>query len=73
MVRQHIEGAIGVEYEIEAAKQNLIGVDLGEPTSCEAIECKRRNADFVEFSCSHLNVRRHTSGAMLQDYYRQPT
>src|SRR6266436_2972243 len=72
MVRQHIEGAIDVEYEIEAAEQGLVGVYLGERTSGEAIECKCRNADFVELSRPHLDVRCHTAGAMLQDHYRQP-
>src|SRR6516162_11534370 len=73
MFRQHIKGTIDVEYEIEAAEQGLIGVYLGEPTSGEAVECKRRNADFVEVSCPHLDIRRNTGRAMLQDHYRQPT
>ena len=47
MVRQHIEGAIDVEYEIEAAEQGLLGVYFGEPASGEAIERKCRNANSV--------------------------
>ena len=47
MFRQHIEGTIDVEYEIEAAEQGLLGVYFGEPASGEAIERKCRNANSV--------------------------
>src|SRR5262245_45069716 len=73
MFRQHLEGAIDVEYEIEAAEQSLIGVYLGEPASGEAVERQRRNADFVKFSYPHLDVRCHAGGAMLQDHDWRPT
>jgi hypothetical protein len=73
MLRQHIQGAINVEDEVEAPEQGLVGIYRGEPAAGKSIERKRRNTGGVELSRPHLDVGGHAAGAMLQYDDRQST
>ena len=68
VIRQHIEGVIGIKDHIEAAEQGLVGRGADDPAAGEAVEDVGRHPHLVEIFRPHFRARPDTAGAVQQHH-----